>query len=98
MNSKSHLTHVVLFVTVVMAFLNMCPHRPCKKPLSPLCTVQLSDTKDSPAPIPLLAAALGADTRTVLLAYGNHLQPIVEKVVGTQEKQACLSPLQQRFA
>uniref|UniRef100_A0A673CAP7 Uncharacterized protein n=1 Tax=Sphaeramia orbicularis TaxID=375764 RepID=A0A673CAP7_9TELE len=41
---------------------------PCKKPLSPSCTVQMSDTKDSPAPIPLLAAALGADTRSALLA------------------------------
>lgn len=61
------------------------PHRPCKKPLSPSCTVQMSDTKDSPAPIPLLAAALGADTRTVLLAYGNHLQPVMEKVVSTQK-------------
>lgn len=34
-------------------------------------------------PIPLLAAALGADTQSVLLAYGNHLQPVMEQVVGT---------------
>lgn len=65
--------------------LNICPHRPCKKPLSPLCSVQMSDTKDSPVPIPLLAAALGADTRNVLLAYGNHLQPVMERVVSTVE-------------
>ena len=45
----------------------------------------MSDTKDSPVPIPLLAAALGADTRTVMLAYGNHLQPVMERVVSTQE-------------
>uniref|UniRef100_A0A669EJL2 WD repeat domain 43 n=1 Tax=Oreochromis niloticus TaxID=8128 RepID=A0A669EJL2_ORENI len=54
---------------------------PCKKPLSPSCTVQMSDTKESPMPIPLLAAVLGADTRTVMLAYGSHLQPVMEKVV-----------------
>uniref|UniRef100_A0A3Q3M6U0 WD repeat domain 43 n=1 Tax=Mastacembelus armatus TaxID=205130 RepID=A0A3Q3M6U0_9TELE len=57
---------------------------PCKKPLSPLCTVQMSDTKDSPVPIPLLAAALGADPRTVMLAYGNHLQPVIERVTATE--------------
>lgn len=57
--------------------------RPCKKPLSPSCSVQLADTRDSPAPIPLLAAALGADSRSVLLAYGNHLQPVMERAVST---------------
>ncbi|XP_056249939.1 WD repeat-containing protein 43 [Seriola aureovittata] len=65
---------------------------PCKKPLSPLCTVQMSDTKDSPVPIPLLAAALRADTRTVLLAYGNHLQPVMERVeINTAERHVCLT-------
>uniref|UniRef100_A0AAQ6AID4 Anaphase-promoting complex subunit 4 WD40 domain-containing protein n=1 Tax=Amphiprion ocellaris TaxID=80972 RepID=A0AAQ6AID4_AMPOC len=64
---------------------------PCKKPLSPSCTMQMSDTKESPMPIPLLAAALGADTRTVLLAYGNHLQPVMEKVVSTQDRHVCLT-------
>ncbi|CAK6962083.1 WD repeat-containing protein 43 [Scomber scombrus] len=65
---------------------------PCKKPLSPSCTVQMSDTKDSPVPIPLLAAALTADTRTVLLAYGNHLQPVMEKVeLNTAERHICLT-------
>lgn len=58
-----------------------CPHRPCKKPLSPSCSVQMSDTKESPMPIPLLAAALGADPRSVLLAYGNYLQPVMENAV-----------------
>lgn len=67
------------------ARLNICLHRPCKKPLSPVCTVQMSDTKVSPVPIPLLAAVLGADGRTVLLSYGNHLQPVMEKVVSIQE-------------
>nr|XP_046269048.1 WD repeat-containing protein 43 [Scatophagus argus] len=65
---------------------------PCKKPLSPSCTVQMSDTKDTPVPIPLLAAALGADTRSVLLAYGTHLQPVIEKVViNTAERHVCLT-------
>ncbi|KAL7380741.1 hypothetical protein ABVT39_023109 [Epinephelus coioides] len=64
----------------------------CKKPLSPSCTVQMSDTKDSPVPIPLLAAALTADTRTVQLAYGNHLQPVMEKVeINTAERHVCLT-------
>ncbi|XP_062253151.1 WD repeat-containing protein 43 [Platichthys flesus] len=65
---------------------------PCKKPLSPLCTVQMSDTKDSPVPIPLLAAALGADSRSVLLAYGNHLQPVMERAeINTSERHVCLT-------
>ncbi|XP_054470040.1 WD repeat-containing protein 43 [Anoplopoma fimbria] len=65
---------------------------PCKKPLSPSCTVQMSDTKDSPVPIPLLAAALCAGTRTVLLGYGNHLQPVMEKVeINTAERHVCLT-------
>uniref|UniRef100_A0A665V7W7 Uncharacterized protein n=1 Tax=Echeneis naucrates TaxID=173247 RepID=A0A665V7W7_ECHNA len=65
---------------------------PCKKPLSPICTVQMSDTKDSPVPIPLLAAALGTDTRSVLLAYGTHLQPVMERVeINTAERHVCLT-------
>ncbi|XP_056282989.1 WD repeat-containing protein 43 isoform X2 [Pseudoliparis swirei] len=65
---------------------------PCKKPLSPSCTVQMSDTKDSPAPIPLLAAAFKAGTQTVLLGYGNHLQPVMEKVeINTAERHVCLT-------
>ncbi|XP_068195566.1 WD repeat-containing protein 43 [Antennarius striatus] len=65
---------------------------PCRKPLSPSCTVQMSDNKDCPAPIPLLAAALGAGTRSVLLAYGNHLQPVIERVeVSTTERHVCLT-------
>lgn len=58
-----------------------CLHSPCKKPLTPSCTVQMSDTNDTPMPIPLLAAALRADMQTLTLAYGNHLQPVMEKVV-----------------
>uniref|UniRef100_A0A673W897 WD repeat domain 43 n=1 Tax=Salmo trutta TaxID=8032 RepID=A0A673W897_SALTR len=54
---------------------------PCKKPLSPLCTVQITGVEDSPVPVPLLAAALTTDTHSLLLAYGNHLQPVMERVV-----------------
>ncbi|XP_038141090.1 WD repeat-containing protein 43 [Cyprinodon tularosa] len=65
---------------------------PCKKPLSPSCSVQMSDTQDTPSPIPLLAAALGADPRAVMLAYGNHLQPVMEKVeINTAERHVCLT-------
>lgn len=71
-NSKGHYLKCVASASAT---------RPCKKPLSPSCTVQLADTRDSPAPIPLLAAALGADARSVMLAYGSHLQPAMERAV-----------------
>ncbi|KAF7664433.1 hypothetical protein LDENG_00176400 [Lucifuga dentata] len=65
---------------------------PCKKPLSPSCTVQMSSAQDSPVPIPLLAAGLGSDPQTLLLAYGNHLQPVMERVViNTAERHVCLT-------
>lgn len=53
--------------------------------------MQLADTRDSPAPIPLLAAALGADSRSVLLAYGNHLQPVMERAVSTDRAQSVMA-------
>ncbi|CAB1334850.1 unnamed protein product [Coregonus sp. 'balchen'] len=59
---------------------------PCKKPLSPSCTVQMSGVEDSPMPIPLLAAALTTDTRSLLLAYGNYLQPVMERVMSIEER------------
>uniref|UniRef100_A0A673KWP3 WD repeat-containing protein 43-like n=1 Tax=Sinocyclocheilus rhinocerous TaxID=307959 RepID=A0A673KWP3_9TELE len=55
---------------------------PCKKPLSPVCSLQVSTMKaDSPVPVPLLAAALSADRQNLMLAYGHHLQPVMEKTV-----------------
>lgn len=41
---------------------------------------------DSPVPVPLLAAALCADRQNLKLAYGHHLQPVMEKTVRTAEK------------
>uniref|UniRef100_A0A3P9H9M1 WD repeat domain 43 n=1 Tax=Oryzias latipes TaxID=8090 RepID=A0A3P9H9M1_ORYLA len=65
---------------------------PCKKPFLPSCSVQMADTRESPMPIPMLAAVLGRDSRSVLLAYGNHLQPVIEQVeVNTTERHVCLS-------
>ncbi|XP_061599370.1 WD repeat-containing protein 43 [Cololabis saira] len=65
---------------------------PCKKPLSPSCSVQLSDTKESPMPIPLLAATLGVEAQSVLLAYGSHLHPVIERAeINTAERHVCLT-------
>lgn len=65
---------------------------PCKKPLTPSHTVQMSGNEKCPVPIPLLAAALGTDRRSVLLAYGNHLQPVIERVeINASERHVCLT-------
>uniref|UniRef100_A0A9J8AVP9 WD repeat domain 43 n=1 Tax=Cyprinus carpio carpio TaxID=630221 RepID=A0A9J8AVP9_CYPCA len=65
---------------------------PCKKPLSPVCSLQVSTMKgDSPVPVPLLAAALCADRQNLMLAYGHHLQPVMEKTpFNTSERHVCL--------
>ncbi|KAJ7991235.1 hypothetical protein DPEC_G00295220 [Dallia pectoralis] len=65
---------------------------PCRKPLSPTCTVQMSGVEDNPLPVPLLAASLTNDSSSLLLAYGSRLQPVIEKVVvNTAERHICLS-------
>ncbi|KAG7466072.1 hypothetical protein MATL_G00160950 [Megalops atlanticus] len=49
---------------------------PCKKPLSPSCSVLVSGV---------------GDKQGLLLAYGNHLQPVIEKAaVNTAERHVCL--------
>ncbi|XP_062863653.1 WD repeat-containing protein 43 [Trichomycterus rosablanca] len=68
---------------------------PCKKPLSPVCSVQVSSVGAgegaTPAPVTLLAAALCPDRQSLMLAYGNYLQPIVEKTqINTSERHVCL--------
>ncbi|MBN3324680.1 WDR43 protein, partial [Atractosteus spatula] len=63
----------------------------CKKPLSPTCSLQVSSAGDSPVPVPVLAAALGSEQQGLLLAYGNHLQPVIERAkVNTAERHVCL--------
>ncbi|GAA6078532.1 WD repeat-containing protein 43, partial [Tachysurus ichikawai] len=68
---------------------------PCKKPLSPVCSVQVSSggsgEGDTPMPVSLLAAALCSDRQSVMLAYGSHLQPVIEKTsINTSERHVCL--------
>lgn len=56
----------------------------CKKPLTSNCTVQIAtpgDEDSTPKPVPILAAAFCTDKQSLLLVYGNALQPIIEKVV-----------------
>ncbi|XP_053238950.1 WD repeat-containing protein 43 [Podarcis raffonei] len=67
----------------------------CKKPLTSKCTIQVatsgvgSDT--TPKPIPILAAAFCSDKESLLLMYGNSLQPVIERVpVNTTESHMCL--------
>ncbi|KAM9465876.1 WD repeat-containing protein 43 isoform 1-T1 [Clarias gariepinus] len=68
---------------------------PCKKPLSPVCSVQMSSAGSGegaiPMPVPLLSAALSSDKQSIMLAYGNHLQPVIEKTsINTSERHVCL--------
>uniref|UniRef100_A0A8B9KPR2 WD repeat domain 43 n=1 Tax=Astyanax mexicanus TaxID=7994 RepID=A0A8B9KPR2_ASTMX len=69
---------------------------PGKKPLSPVCSVQVSSVGgkgegDVPVPVPLLATTLCADKQNLILAYGNHLQPVIEKMpINTTERHVCL--------
>ncbi|KAM6367009.1 WD repeat-containing protein 43 isoform 3-T7 [Alca torda] len=67
----------------------------CKKPLTSNCTIQIAtpgdDGDSTPKPVPILAAAFCSDKQSVLLVYGNLLQPIIEKVsLNTSESHVCL--------
>uniref|UniRef100_A0A803VQR8 WD repeat domain 43 n=1 Tax=Ficedula albicollis TaxID=59894 RepID=A0A803VQR8_FICAL len=67
----------------------------CKKPLTSNCTVQIAtpgnDGDSTPKPVPILAAAFCKDKQSLLLVYGNTLQPILEKVsLNTSESHICL--------
>uniref|UniRef100_A0A8C1NHH3 WD repeat domain 43 n=1 Tax=Cyprinus carpio TaxID=7962 RepID=A0A8C1NHH3_CYPCA len=64
----------------------------CKDVCPSLCSLQVSTMKgDSPVPVPLLAAALCADRQNLMLAYGHHLQPVMEKTpFNTSERHVCL--------
>ncbi|XP_064565409.1 WD repeat-containing protein 43 [Zonotrichia leucophrys gambelii] len=66
----------------------------CKKPLTSNCTVQIAtpgDGDSTPKPVPILAAAFCTDKQSLLLVYGNALQPVIEKVsLNTSEPHICL--------
>uniref|UniRef100_A0A8C0BFL1 WD repeat domain 43 n=1 Tax=Buteo japonicus TaxID=224669 RepID=A0A8C0BFL1_9AVES len=67
----------------------------CKKPLTSNCTIQIAtpgnDGDSTPKPVPILAAAFCTDKQSLLLVYGNTLQPIIEKVsLNTTESHVCL--------
>ncbi|KAF4794053.1 WD repeat domain 43 [Turdus rufiventris] len=67
----------------------------CKKPLTSNSTIQIAtpgnDGDSTPKPVPILAAAFCKDKQSLLLVYGNTLQPIIEKVsLNTTESHICL--------
>ncbi|POI29980.1 hypothetical protein CIB84_006270, partial [Bambusicola thoracicus] len=50
-----------------------------------------NDGDSTPKPVPILAAAFCTDKQSLLLVYGNTLQPIIEKVsLNTSEPHICL--------
>ncbi|XP_043843110.1 WD repeat-containing protein 43 [Dromiciops gliroides] len=67
----------------------------CKKPLTSNCTIQIAtsgkDKESTPKPIPILAAAFCSDKQSLLLVYGSHLQPAIERVsLNSKEPHVCL--------
>ncbi|XP_036605526.1 WD repeat-containing protein 43 [Trichosurus vulpecula] len=67
----------------------------CKKPLTSNCTIQIAtsgkDKESTPTPIPVLAAAFCSDKQSLLLVYGSHLQPAIERVsLNSREPHMCL--------
>ncbi|XP_019382238.1 PREDICTED: WD repeat-containing protein 43 [Gavialis gangeticus] len=67
----------------------------CKKPLTSNCTIQIAmpgnDSDSTPKPVPILAAAFCSDKQSLMIVYGNTLQPIIERVsLSTTESHVCL--------
>ncbi|XP_044294915.1 WD repeat-containing protein 43 [Varanus komodoensis] len=67
----------------------------CKKPLTSKCTIQIATPgeghESTPTPVPVLAAAFCSDKESLLLVYGNSLQPVLERVaLNTTESHVCL--------
>nr|XP_020648748.1 WD repeat-containing protein 43 [Pogona vitticeps] len=67
----------------------------CKKPLTSKCTIQIATPGEggdsTPKPVPILAAAFCSDKESLLLVYGNSLQPVLERVsLNTTESHLCL--------
>ncbi|XP_062981466.1 WD repeat-containing protein 43 [Elgaria multicarinata webbii] len=66
-----------------------------KKPLTSKCTIQMATPGEgidsTPKPVPILAAAFCSDKESLLLVYGNSLQPVLERVsLNTTESHVCL--------
>ncbi|KYO43468.1 WD repeat-containing protein 43 isoform A [Alligator mississippiensis] len=67
----------------------------CKKPLTSNCAIQIAtpgnDSDSTPKPVPILAAAFCSDKQSLMIVYGNTLQPIIERVsLTTTESHVCL--------
>ncbi|XP_066467738.1 WD repeat-containing protein 43 [Tiliqua scincoides] len=67
----------------------------CKKPLTAKCTIQIATPGEggdsTPRPVPCLAATFCLDKESLLLVFGNSLQPIIERVpLDTTESHICL--------
>ncbi|XP_037668592.1 WD repeat-containing protein 43 [Choloepus didactylus] len=67
----------------------------CKKPLTSNCTIQIATPgkgkKNTPKPIPILAAGFCSDKMSLLLVYGSWFQPTIERVaLNSKEPHMCL--------
>ncbi|XP_015283452.1 PREDICTED: WD repeat-containing protein 43 [Gekko japonicus] len=67
----------------------------CKKPLTSSRTIQIATPGEgidsTPKPVPILAAAFCSDKQSLILVYGNSLQPVIERVtLNTLESHTCL--------
>ncbi|XP_029448828.1 WD repeat-containing protein 43 isoform X2 [Rhinatrema bivittatum] len=67
----------------------------CKKTITSTSIVQIAtsgkDDGSVPTPIPILAVAFCSDKQSLLLVYGNTLQPVIERVsLKTSEPHICL--------
>ncbi|XP_063300153.1 WD repeat-containing protein 43 [Pelobates fuscus] len=65
------------------------------KPFTPTCTIQIAssgnDKDATPKPVPIHAAKFLPDRQSILLYYGNTIQPVIEKLVlKTDEPHICL--------
>lgn len=75
----------VRYLTVCQFLIVLFLCRYCKKPLTAKCTIQIATPGEggdsTPRPVPCLAATFCPDKESLLLVFGNSLQPIIERVV-----------------